>query len=513
MSAGLSLREAGVADMPLLERHAEVAALRAMVDAARTGDGRLVAIEGPAGIGKTRLLAEVRALAAEAGLNVHAARAGELEHEFAFGVVRQLFEPLIATSSSEERARFLSGAAALAAPLFTNGAATVGGDSGGDVSFPILHGLYWLTANIAQQRSLLLAVDDLHWADPPSVRWLTYLARRLEGLPLLLVVATRPPAESPEASMLRELLVDASSVVVRPAALGSGAVAALINELLSAVPEERFVAAAQTASAGNPLFLRALVDAFARERLPPTAANVNRLLEKGPEAVSRGIAVRLAHMSESARSLLGAAAVLGDGAELGLAAALAELQPAEAADAATILVRSDLLRRENPVEFAHPIVRTAIHDGLGGGERLRLHRRAAELLFEEGARPEQAAGHLVFTLPASDPFVIGALRRAAEASLSQGAPETAIAYLRRALAESPTVLERAELLRKLGLAQLSSDPAKALPNLEEALGSIESHVDYAETAVVYGLALVWANRWKDGFEVMRGALARLGSEP
>ena len=239
------------------------------------------------------------------------------------------------------------------------------------------------------------------------------------------------------------------------------------------MPEEPFVAAAQTASAGNPLFLRALVDAFARERLPPTAANVNSLLEKGPEAVSRGIAVQLAHMSESARSLLGAAAVLGGGAELGLAAALSGLGPAEAADAATTLVRSDLLRRENPVEFAHPIVRTAIHDGLGGGERLRLHRRAAELLLEEGARPEQAGGHLVLTLPASDPFVIAVLRRAAEASLSRGAPETAVAYLRRALAESPTGVERADLLRRLGLAELSSDPAQALPDLEAALGSID----------------------------------------
>jgi DNA-binding CsgD family transcriptional regulator len=499
--------------VPLLERHAEVAALAAMVDAARTGDGRLVAIEGPAGIGKTRLLAEARALAAEAGLGVQAARAGELEREFAFGVVRQLFEPLIATSSPEARAGLLSGAAALAAPLFEHRSATAGADAGGDASFPILHGLYWLAANMALQRPLLLAVDDLHWADPPSVRWLTYLARRLEGLPLLLVVATRPAEDSRQVSIREELLADSSSVVVRPAALGTAAVRALINELLSAMPDEPFVAAAQTASAGNPLFLRAVVDAFARERLPPTAANVNRLLEKGPEAVSRGIAVRLAHMPDSARSLLSAAAVLGDGVELGLAATLAELEPAEAADAATILVRADLLRRENPVEFAHPIVRTAIHDGLTGGERLRLHRDAAEMLLGQGARPEQAAAHLVWTLPADDPFVMAALRRAAESSLAQGAPETAIAYLRRALAESPAAAERADLLRKLGLAQLSSAPAEALPNLKAALESVQGDSDCAETAVVYGMTLVWVDRWHEGFEVIRSALAGLGGRP
>jgi len=253
----------------LLERDTEVATLAAMVAAARDGDGRLVAIEGSAGIGKTRLLTEVRAAAGEAGLHVLAARGGELEREFAFGVVRQLFEPLLAMSSQEERAELLAGAAALAAPLFDQSQLRLGNGASGDASFATLHGLYWLAANIALRRPLLVAVDDLHWADAASLRWLGYLARRLEGLPLLLVLATRPLSEGEESSMVGELLAEPAGVVVRPEPLGTVAVAALIADVLSAEPEEPFVAAAATGSGGNPLFLRALLDAFAREQLAP----------------------------------------------------------------------------------------------------------------------------------------------------------------------------------------------------------------------------------------------------
>jgi AAA ATPase domain len=101
----------------LLEREAQVAALRALADGAQSGGGRFVVIEGTAGLGKTRLLAEGRAIADSAGMRVLAARGGELEGEFAYGIVRQLFEPLLAVVSPDLRAELLSGPAALIAPL------------------------------------------------------------------------------------------------------------------------------------------------------------------------------------------------------------------------------------------------------------------------------------------------------------------------------------------------------------------------------------------------------------
>src|SRR5262249_12232915 len=202
--------------------------LHAVVDAASSGAGRVVAIEGRAGMGKTRLVAEVRSLASAAGFEVLLARSADLEQEFAFGVVRQLFEPYLASLSTEERDEALSGTAGLSERLFGDEELT--GAAAGDVSFAVLHGLYWLAANLAAQRPTAIVVDDLHWTDAPTLRWLAFLGRRLEGLPLLLVLGLRPPEQSVETDLLTELISDPTVLVIRPIALSEPAVGALVAQ-------------------------------------------------------------------------------------------------------------------------------------------------------------------------------------------------------------------------------------------------------------------------------------------
>src|SRR5439155_7079911 len=196
----LGARRPSIAPAPggphLLERESELAAVHAHVAAAAGGAGRLVAIEARAGIGKTRLVSEARAAATQNGLTVLTARGGELEHDFAYGIVRQLFEPLLAAATPQEREELLEGPAAQAARLFEVGELIRDAEDETGVSFAMLHGLYWLAANLALRRPTLLAVDDLHWADVPSLRWLSHLQRRLDDLPLLVLVATRPPSQS-----------------------------------------------------------------------------------------------------------------------------------------------------------------------------------------------------------------------------------------------------------------------------------------------------------------------------
>src|SRR5262252_1669126 len=136
----------------LLEREPEVSAIRELVRSARGGTGGLLVAEGSAGMGKTRLLGEARAAAEAAGLEVVAARGGELEQGFAFGIVRQLFEPLLARASSAGRADLMTGAAALARPLFDESPLAPG--SAG-ASYAMLHGLYWLLANLAFRQPTL----------------------------------------------------------------------------------------------------------------------------------------------------------------------------------------------------------------------------------------------------------------------------------------------------------------------------------------------------------------------
>src|SRR4051795_11472833 len=278
------------APLLMLEREAEMATLEAILAAARDGDGRLVVVEGSAGMGKTRLLAETRKLAEATQFQVFAARAGELEGEFAFGIVRQLFEAPLAAATPDLRAELLGGAAGLSASLFVSAPTTASGDAA-ESSFAMLHGLYWLAANVPSRKPTLLLVDDLHWADEPSLRWLHYLARRLDGLPVVVLIGTRPPEQANLPTLVGELLADPVSLVMRPGGLGLESAATLARERLPGRPaagargppraraRERlgvepataFAAALETGSGGNPLYLVALLDAVWRQGFAPTA--------------------------------------------------------------------------------------------------------------------------------------------------------------------------------------------------------------------------------------------------
>jgi tetratricopeptide (TPR) repeat protein len=487
---------------PLLEREGELAAMRVLVEAARSCDGHLVVVEGPAGIGKTRLLGEAQSLAVE--FEVLNARSGELEGDFAFGIVRQLFEGALAAAPADARRELVSGAAGLAAPLF-EGVPAETESASADASFAILHGLYWLAANFALRCLTLLVVDDLHWADEPSLRWLGYLAKRLDGLPLLVVAATRPPEQARTPALLTEILMDPRATVIRPAALGRESAARIAEVLFGLEPDQGFAAALRDASGGNPLYLAAILDAVARQQIAPVAAQAPRLVELGGEALSRGVALRLSRLSKQAVSLVRAAAILGDRTELALAAALAQLDITAALDAASALARSDLLEQENPLAFRHPVVRTAVLEDISAGERMRLHRRAAEVLLDNGSLPEQAATYLTRTLPDRDAFTVAILRRAAQRSLSQGAPESAAAYLRRALAESPAGEERFEVLTELGIAENEMFEAEAAANhLREALDQLDDITQRPDLVLAYVYAVgPLADRAPEAVELLR----------
>src|SRR5262245_19329176 len=205
---------AALAELELLEREPELATLRPVLEAAHEGAGRLVVIEGPPGIGKTRLLAAARALASDAGLETLWGRGGEFEHEFPYGVARQLYEPVLGRLDAAAGEELFAGAAGLAAPLFDPLRAAA--DAGSDGSFATAHGLYWLLVNLSARRPVLVAVDDLHWVDPPTLRFLAYLVRRLEGLPIVLLTGLRPgeavTGDPPPAAVID----DPGRVLLRP---------------------------------------------------------------------------------------------------------------------------------------------------------------------------------------------------------------------------------------------------------------------------------------------------------
>ncbi|HZD87624.1 MAG TPA: AAA family ATPase [Gaiellaceae bacterium] len=493
----------------LLERADELALLATLVETARSGSGRFAVVVGDAGIGKTTLLREARNTARLHGMDVLQARGGELEHEFSYGIVRQLFEPRIGTAAPHERPTVFAGAAGLAERLFDEEAVaeTMGP---ADTSFALLHGLYWLTANLAAERPLMLLVDDLHWADEPSLRWLGYLVRRLEGLPLLVVAGLRPPAQGFETALLAELVGDPAAQPVLPKALSRDAVEGLVRSELSADADAAFSAACYEATAGNPLLLRALLDALVSERVPPTGEHVDAVMELGPVAVAHAVELRLARLPAEATAVARAVAVLGEDAELSVVAELAELDRGLAAHAASTLARSALLHFDVTLGFVHPVVRAALYAQLTPPEREAAHTRAAQVLSEHNASAERVAAHVLLTPTGGGVFAVDALSMAAEASLHRGDPRGAARYLRRALEEDigPDTV-RCELLYRFGRAErLLSSPAAAEPlqQAHELAGGPEKR---AEIALELGTALFYGDRVEEAVAVLQATVGEL----
>ena len=231
----------------LLERERELDTLAAVIGAAADGRAGFVLVQGPAGIGKSRLLIEARVLAEERGLSVRSARGGELERDFPFGIVRQLFESQLVDES--ERSRLLSGAAREAAPAFGQNEGRGADEPPAEGTFAVLHGLFWLTVNLCSERALLLAVDDLHWCDSASLRFLAYLARRLEDLPVALVASLRSSEPEADQAILEELISEPHAQVLIPGPLTAAAVTEIVRDRLGEGVETAFTAACHSSTA------------------------------------------------------------------------------------------------------------------------------------------------------------------------------------------------------------------------------------------------------------------------
>jgi len=293
------------AEPALLERDVERDELAAALASAQEGSGRLVVIEGDAGIGKTRLLRTARELAEETGLHVLAARATELEAEFPFAVVRQLFEPTLARAGSERRAELLGGAARRAARVVGIELDHESADAPPaltDPSFATLNALYWLVSNLAEPQPMLLAIDDVHWADVASQRFLRFLAPRLIDLPVVLVCAARPTQPGTTAEPLAALGADPAARVLRLRLLTAAAVTELVRSILGAGAHEDFCLACAEVTGGNPFLVRELLIEMTAEGIAGARDDARRVRTIAPPSVSRAVLARLARAPAPARA-------------------------------------------------------------------------------------------------------------------------------------------------------------------------------------------------------------------
>ena len=297
----------------LLERSAELETLALSLEASRSGSGQLLVVAGPAGIGKTSLL-NACAERAPAGCQVLHAQADPVSADASFAAVRELLEP---ATRSAPRAVW-EGAAERARPVFAPSELE---RLDHDRAASVLHGLYWLVAGLSEVRPLVLLVDDAHWLDEASLRFIAYLAPRLCSLPVLVVLGPRRRGlhRGPRALGDR----GRRGTVLRPAPLGPGAAAVLLDQALGSGADSQLCAACHRVTGGNPLYLRELISALVANPELGGALRSGRAPAVG--GIEANVGSRLARLGADCTSLAWAAAVLGPGTPLRRAATLSGL--------------------------------------------------------------------------------------------------------------------------------------------------------------------------------------------
>ncbi len=363
-----------------------------------------------------------------------------------------------------------------------------------------------LACALAEHEPLVLIVDDLQWVDGASLRWLAHLARRVEDVPLLLLMARRSGEPSASDDALAELRAVAGEDVLRPAALSAQGVSELaVGELGEA--DSEFTTRCHEATAGNPLLVRELLRAAREDALSPTRESAERLQTLGAQRLGDRVVARLARLSENAGELADAVAVLETG-ELRYAAALAGLGEDEARAAAEELSIAGLLADELPLRFAHPLLGAAVEADLSAARRASAHRRAAVLLDADPARADEAMVHLLRADPAGDPWAVERLCAAATRALDRGAPDAAVALLERALAE-PAGDAHGQVVAQLGRAHRrlghSTRAVEYFAQAQACCAPAEREALARERA----WTLVERDRSEEGAAVLEAAIAEL----
>jgi DNA-binding CsgD family transcriptional regulator len=493
----------------LLEREQELDAIERLVGLAANGRGALVIVEGPAGIGRTRLLAAAHEVALQAGLVAVTARGAVLDAGRSYATARTLLRPILDDGiASGQASKAVAGAAAF---LFDRAAASAE-PRPAQANAVVVEALCEMVLAAAERQPLFLSVDDAHWVDGETLTFLTVLADRVEQAPLLLAIAARLN-EPGSASELRGLLASRAAIALRPAGFSPQAVSVLLARELGVDPAPAFVAACATAAGGNPFLCAELARTLADDGIAPTDDNVARVSAFAPPGVCRAVLARLARIDPGAVRVAAALAVLGGQADWNVLAGMTEIDHDQLADAVDVLIGAGVAADSPGPEFRHPMIRTVIYEDLALSERDRAHRRAARLLSAlPAADSQRVAAHLLLTRPRADGWVAEQLAAAGDVALSEGAAEAACRYLKRALAEPPEPALTPHVLERLGEAESRrGDPVAAASALRAALERANDPVARGEVAIALSTVLTRADRAPEAIAVLEAEIRALPS--
>ncbi len=277
--------------------------------------------------------------------------------------------------------------------------------------------------------------------------------------------------------------------MLTPGSLSRRAVGDLVGRLGEGMPAASFVDACYEATRGNPFLLHELLVEIEAAGLVPSDAGAREITGLGSGRVAEGALARVRRLGEDAVRLTRSLAVLGDRVPVAHAIALSGLDGERVEAAAAALVDAGVLVEGFPLEFAHPLVRSAVYEHLPYAERLAAHERAARMLARAGARAEGLAAHLLILAPREERWVVDVLRRAARDAARQGWPRDAVEFLRRALAEPPAESVRGVVLAELGVCEHDAEDAAAVEHLSRALELTDVPAERARIGLVLARAI------------------------
>ncbi|MGW3493449.1 ATP-binding protein [Streptomyces sp. NPDC001020] len=515
-----------VASASLWERDAELTAVTEAIDALRddsspSAAGSLLMFTGEAGIGKTALLGETRRIAEERGCTVWSARSGETVTSVPFNVVRQLLQPALLSLMPEEAREYLGDWYDIAGPAL---GITEPGERQADPQ-SVCEGLVVAVSRLAKREwPLVLLIDDAHWADQETLRWLAAFVERLADLRVLVVVALRPGDVADESAHHLDTIAAAA---LRPAgalrAFTPEATAGLTRATVGAHADDPFCREVWAVTGGNPYETVELLAKVQDSEFEPVEASAAELRALNRSARGNGLVARLESLGIEATRFAWAAAILGTGITVDLVARLATLRHEEAVRCAELLSVARILTEPTPanphvdageLEFVHPLIASAVYRSIPDGLRTAMHGIAAQVVTDCGLGAAAASRHLLEVHPDDDEELVEQMREAAREHLAVGAPEAARRCLERALLEPPLPEVHPHLLYELGCATLLTAPATTIDYFQAALAMPGLDGDVRVDAV-YRLsqALLHNNQLEEAIRTVDAEAARLEPGP
>ncbi|HEU4426387.1 MAG TPA: AAA family ATPase, partial [Pilimelia sp.] len=484
--------------MPITGRDVALTALRGAVARLVAGLGAIVWIEGEAGIGKSTLIEATTAEASAHSCQVYRVAGDELGRWLPMRAPLDGLDPEVATEVLEGRNR-------------DPGERGLGVAVEGSIPAAI-ESLERSVSRSARTAPVLLAFDDIQWADEPSLLAWHRLGRLARRTPLLLVSACRPVPVRPIVAGLRRAAVAGGATVLPLGPLTDGEVASLVAGLAGAAPGPRLRGALAQAG-GNPRFARDIFDAVVRGGQVRVAAGTAELVgpeDEPPAGLGEAIGHRLDYLSLEALPVLRVAAVLGtEFSVYDLATVLgcpagALLPVLDEATAAGVL--GDVGDR---LRFRHGVVRQAFYETTPLSARSALHRQVARALVEAGLPGERVAAHLAVAPDTVDDWAVDWLAEQA-AALADRTPDLAARLLPAAAQRCPATDHRREPLVR-GLARAlyrlnRLDEAEAVARHAGAVATDPARA--AETAWLLASILLAAGRYVDALPVLDGSLVR-----